>query len=91
MSTGFTANELQKYIDRIAERLPKQIIVGGKTLDLYIKYFGNLDNSWTLSYSTDDPKDTFIQRTEFTLETCVLGAWRELALKKDEWQQVKEV
>ena len=91
MSTGFTANELQKYIDRIAERLPKQIIVGGKTLDLDIKYFGNLDNFWTLSYGTDDPKDTFIQRNEVTLEACVLGAWRNLALKKDEWQPVKEV
>lgn len=90
MSTGFTANELQRYIDRVAERLPKQIIVDGKTLNLDIKYFGNLDNFWTLSYGTNDPKDTFIHRDEATLEACVLGAWRNLALKKDEWQPVKE-
>lgn len=90
MSTGFTANELQRYIDRVAERLPKQIIVDGKTLNLDIKYFGNPDNFWTLSYGTSDPKTTFIHRDEATLETCVLGAWRNLALKKDEWQPVEE-
>ena len=90
MSTGFTANELQRYIDRVAERLPKQIIVDGKTFNLDIKYFGNLDNFWTLSYGTNDPEDTLIHRNEATLETCVLGAWRSLALKKDEWQPVEE-
>jgi len=89
MSAGFTANELQKYIDRIAERLPQQIIVKGKTLSLDIKYFGSLDNFWVLSYGTENPEDTFIHRDEASLEACVLGAWRNLALKKDEWQFVE--
>ena len=89
MSSEYTANELQKYIDRIAERLPQQIIVKGKTLSLYIKYFGGLDNFWVLSYGTENPEDTFIHRHEASLEACVLGAWRNLALKKDEWQFVE--
>lgn len=90
MSTNFTASELQKYIERVAERLPKKITVKDKELSLDIKYFGGLDNFWVLSYGTSDPKDTFIHRDEATLETCVLGAWRNLALKKHEWESLDD-
>lgn len=87
MSAGFTARELQQYIDRVADRLPRKIMVGGKELSLDIKYFGGHDNFWVLSYGTNSPEDTFIHRDEASLETCVLGAWRNLALKKDEWEE----
>ncbi|WP_192378794.1 hypothetical protein [Rhodococcus rhodochrous] len=86
MSTALSTTELQRYIERVSDRLPKKIIVDGKTLTLEIKYFGSLDNFWTLSYGTNDTKDTFIHRDEASLEACVLGAWRSLALRKDEWE-----
>jgi len=99
MSTGFTTQEqqeyddttfkeqeLQKYIDRVADRLPKKILVAGKELSLEIRYWES-ENHWTLSYGTNNPNDCFIHRDEATLETCVLGAWRNLALKKDEWEE----
>lgn len=90
MSATFTQDELKRFIDQTTDRLPKEITVKGKTLKLDIKYFGGLDNFWVLSYGTSNPKDCFIHRDESTLEACVLGAWRKLALKKDEWDFVKE-
>lgn len=89
MSATFNTDELQRYIDRITERLPKTIIVSGKELTLDIKYSGGYDNHWILSYGAKDPEDTFIHRDEASLESCVLGAWRILALKKDEWEPLQ--
>lgn len=85
MSSGFTQQELKKYIDRMTEWLPKTIIVHGKKLYLSMKYMGVSDDRWTLTYGTEDPRDCFIHRDESSLELCLLGAWRNLALKKDEW------
>jgi len=84
----------QRQIERIVERLPEEILVNGKVQRLDYKYFDGLDDYWTLDYSTDEPfphKEVFISRDEPTLENCVLGAWRNLALKKDEWTLLKEV
>ena len=79
----------ERQIERTIDRLPKQIIVNGKTLELKYSYLGELDDHWVLSYGTANPSDCFIHRDEATLERCVLGAWRNLALKKDEWGFVK--
>ncbi len=90
MSASLSAIEIKKHIDRMTDRLPREIVVSGKTLRLEVKYFGGYDNFWVLGYGTDDPKDTFIHREEASLEECVLGAWRNLALKKSEWDFVEQ-
>lgn len=85
MSNSLDPREIERKVDR----LPKQIVVNRKVLDLEYHYMGEMDNRWILTYGTDNPSDCFIHRDEMTLESCVLGAWRNLALKKDEWDFVK--
>ena len=77
-----------REVERTVDRLPRKIYYNGKVLELKYYYTGTLDDRWVLSYGTDDPKDCFIHRDESTLEACVLGAWRNLALKKHEWDEV---
>lgn len=77
-----------REVGRIVDRLPRQILHDGKYLELKYHYMGIMDDRWILSYGTDDPKDCFIHRDESTLEACVLGAWRKLALSKHAWDEV---
>lgn len=82
-----------RQIERTVDRLPEEILVNGKVHRLGYRYFGGLDDYWTLGYSTDEPhpkKEVFIFRDESTLERCVFGAWRILALKKNEWKFVDD-
>ena len=81
-----------REIARKIDRLPEVIYAQGRTQYLEVNYMFDTVDRWYISYVSVHKwprKKVFMHYEESTLDTCVMKAWRHLALHKDEWKALE--